>query len=279
MISRPLLENSTSSFFGTRPLELYVFIDPACNDCWFLQPILRRLQIDYERYFTLRVVLRTPLPSLNVSCDRHVQNDEGFCQSHPAYPSIAIKAAEFQGKRAGLRFVSKLFEYSYLKRMKVNSFSVLVEIAQAIHLDVDEFVRDFTSKNVQRALQIDLYMAKEMQVESAPSFVFFNENIEDEGLKISGLYSYDIYEQIIEELIGESIYPDTPPALNELFNRFDTLATKEIAEIYRISEKSAERELKKQLLQQRVERIATQDITLWRKKMNNEYILKVEVNE
>lgn len=87
-------------------------------------------------------------------------------------------------------------------------------------------------------------MAREMEVEQAPTFVFFNENIEDEGLKVSGSYSYEVYEQILEELIGESIFPGSPPPLNHLFEKFDTLETREIAEIYRITEKSAERELK-----------------------------------
>lgn len=267
MIPRPLLETSTSPYFATKPLELYVFIDPACDMCWYLQPILRRLQIDYERYFTLRVVLRTSLPSLNFSCDNKSLN-ESSCENkiHPAFPSIAIKAAEFQGKRAGLKFISKLFEYAYLKERNVNELSVLIEIAESVQLDVDEFLKDFTSKHVHRLLQVDLYLAKEMEVEQAPTFVFFNENIEDAGLKVSGLYSYDIYEQILKELIGSSILPEPAPPLINLFNRFDTLATKEIAEIYRITEKAAERELKKRLLQQEVERLTIQELTLWRKK-------------
>lgn len=263
MTIRHLAENPTNLYFESRPLELYVFIDPSCHECWHLQPILRRLQIDYERYFTLRVVLRTSLPSLNCTLENHGECEE---KAHSAFPSIAIKAAEFQGKRAGLKFTSKLFEYANLKEKNVNAFSVLVEIAKVIQLDVDEFMRDFASKNVHRALQVDLYMAKEMEVDYAPTFVFFNENIEDEGLKVSGLYSYDIYEQIIEELIGQPIYPDPPPPLEDLFKRFDTLATKEIADIYRMPEKAAERELKKRLLQQHVERLSIQDTTLWRQK-------------
>ena len=56
--------------------------------------------------------------------------------------------------------------------------------------------------------------------------------------------------------------------LDELFQRFDALSTKEIAEIYNIPEKSAERELKKQLLLQKIERLPlTQtNMTLWRKR-------------
>ena len=63
-------------------------------------------------------------------------------------------------------------------------------------------------------------------------FVFFNSNIEDEGLKVSGIYEYEVYVQILEELIGQSIIPDCPPPLDNLFSRFDTLTTKEIADIY-----------------------------------------------
>lgn len=267
MIPRPLLETSAIPYFDTKPLELYVFVDPACNQCWYLQPILRRLQLDYERYFTLRVVLRTSLPSLNLSYgQKRIDQKSREEKVHPAFPSIAIKAAEFQGKRAGFKFISKLFEYAYLKHRDVNSFSVLLEIAEAVQLDIEEFTSDFASKHVHRSLQIDLYIAKEMEVEQAPTFVFFNENIEDAGLKVSGLYAYEIYEKILKELIDHSIIPDSPPSLNDLFKRFDTLSTREIAEIYNITEKSAERELKKRLLQQEVERLTMQEVTLWRKK-------------
>jgi len=262
------MESSINSSVVTRPIELYVFINPTCDDCWSLQPILRKLQIDYERYFTLRIILRTSLPTLNVLSSGEPDQIETYEKTHPSFPSLAIKAAEFQGKRAGFRFLSKLFEYSFLKSRNVTSFSVLVEIAENLLLDVDEFIQDFSSQNVLRSLQVDLCMAKEMEVDVAPTFVFFNENIEDEGLKVSGLYSYEVYEQILEELIGYRIRPNTPPPLDDLFGRFDTLATKEIAEIYKITDRSAERELKKRLLQQHVERHTFQDVTLWRKKCN-----------
>ncbi len=268
MIPRRSMENpiAPSPFLVTRPIELYAFIDPACGASWSLQKTLRKLQVDYERYFTLRTVLRTSLPSINLKCTDSKESIEQCNNNHAAFPSIGIRAAEFQGKRAGQRFISKMFEYSHLKSRNVTSFPVLVEIAELLLLDVDEFISDFSSKNVHRSLQIDLSMAKEMEVDNAPTFVFFNEHIEDEGLKVSGLYSYEVYEQILEELIGQEIIPNSPPPLENLFSRFDTLTTKEIAGIYRISEKSAERELKKHLLQQHVERLSFQDTTLWRKK-------------
>jgi predicted DsbA family dithiol-disulfide isomerase len=263
---RTLLETPINPSLCTRPVELYVYIDPLCGECWSLQPLLRKLQVEYDRYFTLRIALRTSLPKMHLQCIQQ-KDDEFACEkTHPSFPSIAVKTAEFQGKRAGFRFLSKMLEYSFLKSRNVTSFSVLVEIAKKVNLDVDEFIRDFSSKNVLRSLRVDMYLAKEMEVDKAPTFVFFNENIEDEGLKVSGLYDYKVYEQILEELVGVPILPDIPPPLEDLFQRFDTLSTKEIANIYNISEISAERELKKRLLQQHVERISFQDITLWRKK-------------
>lgn len=249
-----------------RPIELYVFIDPTCEECWELQPILRKLMVEYEQYFTLRIIVKTSLPKMNMACVERKFKEEACDKSHPSFPSLAIKAAEFQGRRAAFRFISKLFEYSFLKSRNITSFAVLVEIAEQLLLDVDEFIRDFTSKNVLRSLQIDLFMGQEMDVELVPTFVFFNENIEDEGLKVSGIYPYGVYEQILEELIGQPIIPNTPPPLENLFGKFDSLTTKEIAEIYKTTEKSAERELKKRLLQQHVECLPFKETTLWKRK-------------
>lgn len=130
---------------------------------------------------------------------------------------------------------------------------------------------DFGSKEAARAFQCDLYLTREMEVEEIPSIVFFNECIEDEGLKVSGSYNYEVYEHILAELLGEELIRQPVPALDELFDRFSTLTTAEVAEIYSINEQLAERELKKRMLQQKVERIMTDEITLWRAKERTTY--------
>ena len=268
MNRRTLAELDHHSISHPRPIELYVFLDPLCQDCWALQPILRRLQVEYERYFTLRIGLLTSLPKMNhkVLPTEEINECDGFEKAHSAFPSIAIKAAEFQGKRAGFRFLTKLFEYSFLKSRNVKSFSVLVEIAETLKLDKHEFINDFFSRNVLQSLQVDLHLAKEMEVVKSPTFVFFNENIEDEGLMVDGSYHYEIYEQILEELTGSSIIRERAPSLDDLFTRFELLATSEIAAIYGVPEKESERELKKLLLKQEVDRVVINDKVLWRKR-------------
>ena len=110
---------------------------------------------------------------------------------------------------------------------------------------MDEFNETFNPKNVLRSFQSDLSITCEMEVTDFPSIVFFNENIEDEGIKISGIYPYEIYVQILQEMLNEEPEIQEPPILEKLFARFYSLTTSEIAGYYNISSQIAERELKK----------------------------------
>lgn len=248
----------------TKPIELYAFIDPLCSSYFDLQPILRKLQVEYNHYFTLRVVLSTKLSSLNSTCKSVTINGDDF--THPALPSVAIKAAELQGKRAGMRYLQKLQEQLFLDIKNVATYSSLLAIAEQAQLDVDEFKSDIQSKEATRAFQCDLYISREMDVTESPSMVFFNERIEDEGLKVCGIYSYEVYEKILAEMLNIELFRQEPPTLDELFLRYHTLSTKEVASIYGVTHYAAERELKKRMLLQQLERIPLADTNQWRLK-------------
>lgn len=262
LLSQPQALTSTL----IKPIELYIFLDPLCPEGYALQSIVRRLQLHYDHYFTFRFVLSTELSSLNCltqrtkGCTTGIQLDI----THPVLPSIAIKAAELQGKRAGFRYLTKLQEYALLSNQNVNSHTTLITIAQEVQLDMEEFMVDFGSKEAARAFQCDLYITREMEVDEVPSIVFFNECIEEEGLKISGTYSFEVYEQILQELIEEQLIQNPLPTLDELFERFGILTTAEVAEIYSMDLVVADRELKKRMLQQKIERFPTDQTSTWR---------------
>lgn len=251
---------SSVSTSSTKPIEIYAFIDPLCHSCFDLQPILRKLQVEYEKYFTLRIVLSTQLATLN---SKDIKVDE---LTHPALPSIAVKAAELQGKRAGIRFLQKLQEHVFLDTKNVTSYQMLMDIANKANLDMEEFEADIKSKEATHAFQCDLYISREMDVTEVPSIVFFNERIEDEGLKVGGVYSYEVYKKILEEMVDEQIVPQDPPDLDDLFKRYNTLSTLEIAAIYGVTNYAAERELKKRTLLQQLERIPAAHTIHWRLK-------------
>ncbi|SIR43121.1 Predicted dithiol-disulfide isomerase, DsbA family [Domibacillus enclensis] len=256
-----------------KPLELYVFVDPLCSECWSLDPIVRKLQIEYGHYFKLKQVLTGKLTSLNavrrplaverngLVCEESVWVDDSA--SSPFLASIAIKAAELQGKRAGSKFLRKFQEQLFLDKENVADAAILNRCAEEAGLDTSEFLNDLYSAGATKAFQCDLAITCEMDVEQTPTIVFFNERIEEEGIKISGLYSYDIYVQILQEMLEEIPEPLEPPSLGEFMQYFRIAATNEISGVYDWTDAQTECEMKKLLLQRKVRKINTKHGTFW----------------
>ncbi|MBM7702552.1 ClpXP adapter SpxH family protein [Metabacillus iocasae] len=267
-----------------KPLEIYVFIDPLCPECWALEPILKKLQIEYGQFFTLKPVLSGQLKSLNagtqrkfesiarvwektgsrsgMSCDGNLWLENPV--STPYAASIGIKAAGLQGKRQGIRFLRKLQEVLFLEKQNIADELVLIQCAEDVGLDVDEFRKDLHAESASKAFQCDLKVTAEMDVDEIPTLVFFNEKAEEEGIKIAGYYTYDTYVHVIEEMLGEVPTPSPPPHLELFMQYFKFVASKEVAVVYDISIQEAEKELKKLQLRQVVEQVPVKHGTFWR---------------
>ncbi|MBM7659742.1 putative DsbA family dithiol-disulfide isomerase [Bacillus mesophilus] len=278
------IDHSVASECGKKPLEIYVFIDPLCPECWALEPILKKLQIEYGKHFSIRHVLSGRLASLNLrkatlngsianvwertasrsgmSCDGDIWFENPI--STPFTASIAIKAAELQGRRVGLKFLRKLQELLFLQKQNISDEDVLVECAREVGLEMDEFVQDLHSESAAKAFQCDLQITSDMEVDQIPTLVFFNENIEEEGMKVTGLYSYDVYVRIIQDLLQASPEPSIPPPLEEFLQYFKFVATKEISVVYNLEPNEVEKEMKKLLLKQKVEVVPVKYGTFWR---------------
>jgi predicted DsbA family dithiol-disulfide isomerase len=267
-----------------KPLEIYFFIDPLCPECWALEPIVKKLQIEYGQLFTLKHVLSGRLASLNISPKQKFENIARVWErtasrsgmscdgnlwlespiSSPYTVSIAIKAAGLQGKRPGIRFLRKVQEVVFLKKQNISDENVLMQCAEEVGLDTSEFYKDLHSDSAAKAFQCDVKITAEMDVQEIPTLVFFNENIEEEGIKITGCYPYEMYVQILHEMLGTHPEPSPLPPLNVFLQYFKFVATKEVSVVYNVSMKEAERELKKLQLQQKVEQVPVKYGTFWR---------------
>jgi predicted DsbA family dithiol-disulfide isomerase len=277
-------DSSIGTECGNKPLEIYVFIDPMCPECWALEPILKKLQIEYGNYFSIRHIVSGRLATLNLrkgtlsgsladvwertasrsgmSCDGDIWFENPV--SAPFTASTAIKAAELQGRRIGLKFLRKLQELLFLQKQNISDESVLLQCAKSVGLDMDEFLNDLHSESAAKAFQCDLKITSEMDVEQIPTLVFFNENIEDEGMKVTGCYPYEVYVKIIQDLLEKKPNPASPPSLEEFLNYFKFVATKEISVVYNMTMNEVEREMKKLLLKQKVELVPVKYGTFWR---------------
>lgn len=280
-------KSSGSKYCNTndkKPLEIYIFIDPICPECWALEPILKKLHIEYGRYFSFKHVLSGRIADLNLSKKRSFEQMAHFWEKtatrtgmscdgslwlenpveSPHLASIALKAAELQGRRAGNRFLRKLQEMLFLEKQNISRTDVLTECALASDLDVEEFLNDLHSDSAAKAFQCDLKITTEMDVQEIPTLVFFNENAEDEGIKITGSYPYEVYVEILEEMLQDKPVQAAPPPLESFMKYFRFVATKEIAVVYNLSIQQVEREMKKLVLKQIVEQIPAKYGTFWR---------------
>ncbi|MBL4952407.1 DsbA family protein [Neobacillus sp. YIM B02564] len=267
-----------------KPIEVYMFIDPLCPECWGLEPIIKKLRIEYGRYFSIKHVLSGRLATLNLSSKKNYEHmarvwektasrsgmscDGSLWHENPIDApynvSLAIKAAELQGRRVGIKFLRKLQEVLFLEKQNISDIKVLEECAKSVGLDVKEFIHDMHSESAAKAFQCDLQITTEMDVTEIPTLVFFNENVEDEGIKITGSYPYEVYVQILEEMLLEKPEKDLPPPLETFLKIFKFVASKEIAIVYNLPITQIEREMKKLLLKQVVEQIPAKYGTFWR---------------
>jgi predicted DsbA family dithiol-disulfide isomerase len=272
-----------------KPIEIYSFLDPLCPECWALEPVLKKLQVEYSKYFRIRHLMGGKLKIWNsyqqkqegivtvkdvASKWNRIANRTGMpCDGDlwlenpiptPYVASIAVKAAELQGKRAGVRFLRKLREVLFLQKQNITAESVLIDCAEKAGLDINEFKQDFHSQGAIKAFQCDVKITREMEVHELPTLVFFNDKAEDEGLKITGSYPYEVYVQILTDMLGETPNKEEPPPLIELLKHYKFVATKELSIVYDISCREIEKELKKLTLKQLVESVPVKYGTFWR---------------
>ncbi|MFA1818934.1 ClpXP adapter SpxH family protein [Virgibacillus oceani] len=267
-----------------KPIEMYVFVDPLCPECWSLEPFLKKLQIEYGRFFTIHPVVSGHLNSLNndsfdrpkrirdiwektakrtgMSCDGDLWIENPV--SSPWMASLAIKAAELQGKKAGKVFLRKIQENAFLYKQNIADEEVLINCATDANLDVSEFENDLFSTSAKKAFQCDLKLTQEMEVDYIPSIVFFNQSIDEQGIKVSGLYPYEIYVDILEEILKKPIIPSEKPPLEGFLYYYGMVGTNEIAAVYDWTMAKTEREMKKLQLIQKVKRIPVKYGTFWK---------------
>jgi len=269
--------------FVQKPVEIYVFIDPLCPECWSLEPYLKKLSIEYGRFFTLQPILSGQLNELNkdifdkpkrlkhiwektasrtgMSCDGDLWTENDI--TSPWIASLAIKAAELQGKKAGKTFLRRIQESAFLGKENISDVSILLKCAEEANLDYEEFTNDLYSQSAKKAFQSDLKLTREMEVDYIPTIVFFNQKTDEQGIKISGLYPYDIYVEILKQILQKDPVPSSKPPLEHFVQYYQVVGSKEVSVVYDWSEAKTDKEMKKMQLRQSVKKIPVKYGTFW----------------
>ncbi|MCE4955725.1 DsbA family protein [Macrococcoides caseolyticum] len=256
MHSLQVLENQAQNqLVSTQKIEIYSFFDPFCKASWQLKATLRKLQIEYSQFVEIKQIL---LPTLKVLTKCQAQSTT--CDDNIA---LAFKAAELQGRKKANLFLNYI-QNEIMPKQDIITKELIMHCAHKALLDLDVFLEDIRSNHVTTSLKCDQHIASEMDVTLTPTLVFFNENYEDEGIKVEGVQAYHIYTYIINELVDTHIEKKLPPALIDYIREQEMVSENELEIVYEWPHNILMNELRKLKLQNKIEDVYYDHDLFWR---------------
>lgn len=269
-----------------KPIKIVYFTDPICSSCWGIEPQLRKLKLEYGDYFEIDYHMGGLLPSWDVyssggiskpsdvashweeagdhyemPIDGDVWFEDPFDSSYP--PSIAVKAAELQGKEKGVSFMRRLREMLFLEKKNITKWEHMQQAAREVGLDTFQFKADYEGK-AKELFQEDLNLGKQLGVRGFPTLFFTDEN--NNQALVYGFRPYEAYEETIKKIVPNAqkkAYDNSPLGV---FSYFDTLMTKEFAVLTGTDLESAERTLNGLLNDGKISYFKSKNGVLWIRK-------------
>lgn len=245
----PLISKKEKGLQGNKPIQVQYFTDPICSTCWVVQPMLRKLKLEYGQYFDIDYRMGGLLPSWDdyqrgpiskptdvaphweevcmihgIPLDGDIWLEDPLPSSYP--PSIAFKAAQMQDGDLAVVFLRRIKEMVFLEKKNIVDMEYLEKAAFEVGLDSAKFVRDYEEK-ANEEFRKDLQLAQKMQVGVFPTLIFTNQA--NQKFESKGYQEYEYLENIILQLVpnAEKKPINTDPIF--LFSNFSTMTNKEFS--------------------------------------------------
>ncbi|HWB91581.1 MAG TPA: DsbA family protein, partial [Puia sp.] len=201
------------------PLRVSYFTDPICSTCWIIQPIWKKLILEYGHILDIRYIMGGLLPSwkdckgkiqspsdaathwkevadaFKMPLDAGVWTEDPLSSSFP--PSIGFKAAQFQDEQKALLFLRRVREMIFLEKKNIMKWRHLEAAALEVGLDAARFREDYVG-SARQAFEDDLALAGELGVVSFPTLIFAN--AAGELVRLKGYQHYQDFEKAILQL-------------------------------------------------------------------------------
>ena len=174
--------------------RLYYVHDPMCSWCWGFAPVLKELlsalpkEFEHKRLLGgLAVDSDVPMPAemqtMLQETWRRIQNKipgtefnfDFWTQCQPrrsTYPSCrAVIAARQQGEQFDEAMTKAIQAAYYLQARNPSDIDTLIELADELGLDVEQFTQAISSAETQQQLDAEIELSRELHAESFPSLV------------------------------------------------------------------------------------------------------------
>jgi predicted DsbA family dithiol-disulfide isomerase len=230
-------------------IQIQYFTDPICSTCWVLQPLLRKLELEYSKVVDVHYhmggmlqswehyqkgKIKEPLDAAvhweevavqhNMPLDGDVWVEDPLNSSYP--PSIAFKAAQIQRPYKAKAFLRRIQEMVFAEKKNITKWEHLERAAMDTGLDPEQLLSDFMLKAKELFVE-DIHLKEQLGITTFPTLYCTN----SAGVKIV-LKGYQAYEKVEETIL--KLKPDArKEAYNmdagSLFKLFPTMTTKEFS--------------------------------------------------
>ena len=247
----PLVTDSAKpkSIYIEKPLNIIYYTDPICSTCWVIQPILRKLKLDYGDYLEIdyhmggllpswkdynKGIIKTPLDaakhweevneSQKMFLDGDIWIEDPLYSSFP--PSIAFKAAQLQDSDKAITFLRRLKELVFLEKKNITRWDIIENAALSSGLDTALLKKDFADKGP-KLFEADLELAKDLKINIFPTLFFLKEGIVNHTIK--GFQPYEKFEEIILSIIPDAVKKKISYSAETLFSMYNNMTEDEFS--------------------------------------------------
>lgn len=162
-------------------LELYLFVDPLNRHCYDAEKTIERISQKLDKQISVRFV---SMLNIKILHDFSMNKELSHLDHNLPYDTILdFKAASFQGKKFGRRFLMDL-QKELLINSEPYSDALVYKLAERNGLDVEMFKEDRRSDLAEKMFRCDQRVVHEMDVTNPSTTVLFNSDVEASGIRI-----------------------------------------------------------------------------------------------
>ena len=249
-------------------IEIIYYTDPYCTWCWGSEPIIRHIEEVYSEQVKITYKMgglvkdmgdfydafndisrieqvaphwleasgRHGMP-IDIKVFDEIKSD--FKSTYPA--NIAYKAAQMQNEELADKFLRRMREAAAYEKQPIHKTETLKHLAAEAGLDADRFAKDFESKDAKEAFMEDITDARSRGIFGFPTFLI--KNSKGREMIIKGYRTFDELSGIIGELATEKLVRKKPADILAFLNKYERAATREVSEVFEMSDEEAEKEL------------------------------------
>ncbi len=270
-----------------KPLKVLYFTDPVCSSCWVIQPILRKLKLEYDDYLDIEYHMGGLLPSwigydkgiiqkpsdaaihwevvskkYGIPLDGDIWIEDPLQSSFP--PSIAFKAAQLQNNNKAILFLRRIKEMVFIEKKNITKWELIESAALSCGLDSAILLKDIAGKAIEM-FQEDLRLKEENNITSFPTFLFMD-GLETK-LTLKGIQSYKKFEEAIHQLIPYAVKKKWSYSAIKLFEKFNYMTASEFAFLYEVTQEKSELIIGELFEKGLIEKLENKNGVIWMHKL------------